>query len=210
MHTRLLILFVKNPIPGRVKTRIAKDAGNVEAAHIYNYLVSRVIAQLNDLETTGTNLHIHFDPPEAEEAVEHWLTPALANANILCAQFIPQMKGDLGARLSGSFASAFEEGYDEVAVIGSDCIDISHEILETTWKKLDKHDAVIGPTKDGGYYLLALKKHAPTLFHEIPWSTEKTYQATLDAATHEALSVATLPTLTDIDTLADWEKAEVR
>lgn len=209
MLTRLLILLVKNPVPGRVKTRIARDAGDLEAVRIYHYLVNRVIAQLNDLEATGVNLHILFDPPEALKSVKAWLAPALANADILCAQFIPQSLGDLGHRLSGAFATGFEEGYDEIAVIGSDCIGISHEILEQTWKGLDTHDAVIGPTNDGGYYLLALKKHAPTLFHEIPWSTETTFQATMDSATKEALSVATLPTLSDVDTLADWEKADV-
>ena len=193
-----------------MKTRIAKDAGDLEAARIYNYLVTRVISQLHGLEESGVNLHIHFDPPEAVSEVKHWLAPVLANADTLCAQFIPQQRGDLGSRLSGGFVTGFEEGYDEIAVIGSDCVEISHEILEQTWKLLETHDAVIGPTHDGGYYLLALKKHAPTLFHEIPWSTEQTYQATLDAATREALSVGILPTLGDVDTLEDWVKTEVR
>lgn len=198
---RALLLFLKFPTPGRVKTRLADDLGPDGAAAAYRDMVDAVLANLSGLDA---DLRILFDPPDARSETIAWLTPPLASAGVTAPVFRPQSAGDLGTRLEHAFAEAFAEGYHQVAAIGSDCITITPSILRNAWGALESHDAVLGPTEDGGYYLLGTRAHGPELFRNIPWSSESTLAATLSAAEASALSVAELPRLTDIDTLADW------
>lgn len=190
---RVILLFVKWPEPGRVKTRIAATAGAERAAEIYRELVARVCAQL----PLATPVIVHFDPPERRADIEAWLAPKLPPSST----FEPQVRGELGARLQAAFASAFAAGWEHVAVIGSDCVEVMPAIFSEAW---DAEDAAIGPTEDGGYYLLALRREQPALFENIRWSTSETLADTLARAGAEGVQMHRLPTLNDVDTESDW------
>jgi uncharacterized protein len=191
---RCILLFVKHPAPGRVKTRIAQTTSPERAAEIYRALVAKVCAAL-PLETP---VIVHFDPASEREAVQAWLEPLLPQA----AGWEPQTSGDLGHRLRAAFAAAFSSGWDQVAVIGSDCVDISPAIFDEAWDALAKSDVAIGPSHDGGYYLLALRAEQPALFDNIRWSTGHTLPDTLARGAN--LTISHLPVLSDVDTEADW------
>lgn len=192
MH-RVILLFVKWPEPGRVKTRIAATAGAERAAEIYRELVARVCARL----PRATAVIVHFDPPERRAEIEAWLAPKLPASST----FEPQARGDLGVRLRGAFASAFAAGWEQAAVIGSDCVEITPAIFDEAW---DAEDAAIGPTEDGGYYLLALRRELPALFENIRWSTGDTLADTLGRAAAAGVRMHRLPVLNDVDTESDW------
>ena len=96
------------------------------------------------------------------------------------------------------------KGYDKVIIIGSDCFELKTEIIETGFELLGKNDMVIGPAKDGGYYLLGLKKMYPMIFKNKNWSTETVYKDTINDFRSNNLSFEVLPLLTDVDTEEDW------
>jgi rSAM/selenodomain-associated transferase 1 len=199
----VILFFIKYPTPGKVKTRIATTVGAARAAEIYRRLAERVCSCLpRDAEIIAV-----FDPPTKRAEIEEWLTPLSP-----FLKFIPQHSGDLGTRLSAAFAAAFNPPtvQKKVAAIGSDCVDLDTAIFAETWRALDQDDCVIGPAGDGGYYLLALRKPAPTLFSKINWSTERVLNQTLTRAAAAQLSVHLLPKLTDIDTEEEWRRLEQR
>jgi len=197
---RAILLFVKYPEPGKVKTRLAATLGAERAADIYRRLVAAVLAGLPG----GDDLLVMFDPADKCAQVAQWLQPLLVGRRV---QFVPQTDGDLGARLERAFAVAFDLGFQKVAVIGSDCIEMSAATFSETWQALATHDAVLGPSLDGGYYLLALRQPRAALFHGIAWSTGAVRAQTLAQAQAAGLAVHELPALPDIDTEADWQRA---
>lgn len=200
MHDLALLFFVKNPAPGRVKTRLAADVGAERAAAIYRLLVESICARV---PRDFCKVLVHFDPAEKRAEVEAWLRPLLPPG----AAFHPQCAGDLGARLTHAFAKTFAEGFQKAAVIGSDCVELDEPIFRAAFNLLDTHDCALGPAEDGGYYLLALKKAQPALFQDIAWSTAQTSAQTLDRARAAGLAVALLPQLRDVDTESDWKAA---
>ena len=197
---RAILLFVKYPEPGKVKTRLAATLGAEMAADIYRRLVAAVVAGLPE----GDDLIVVFDPPEKRAQVAEWLQSLLAGRR---ADFTAQAAGDLGVRLERAFADAFDQGFGKVAVIGSDCIELSPAVFSETWQALETRDAVLGPSTDGGYYLLALRRPCAALFHGIAWSTDAVRAQTLAQAQAAGLAVHELAALPDIDTEADWRRA---
>ena len=185
-----ILLFVKYPQPGRVKTRIAATVGADAATAIYKELVARVWAQL----PADAAITVCYDPAERGEEVRAWLPGA--------ARYEAQAAGDLGVRLRMAVGSAFANGEAKVAVIGSDCVDITPALFAETWQRLDHAEVVLGPTDDGGYYLIALRRPMPALFENIRWSTEHTLADTL--AQTGAAPTHLLPKLRDVDTHEDW------
>ena len=195
-----ILLFVKLPQPGQVKTRLAAEVGAFEAAKIYEELVARVLQQM----PRHSRLIMMFDPPDRGREVRAWITKLRPDEH---PELIAQAAGDLGTRLTDAFAHAFAAGCGRVVVVGSDCVQISAETFTETERALETHDCAIGPTFDGGYYLLALKKPCPSLFADIPWSTATVFEETMVRARGAGLSVYQLPRLHDVDTLEDWHRA---
>ena len=200
---RAIVIFIKHPEPGRVKTRLAATLGADRAAEIYRRLVAEVFARLPD----EADLIACFDPPERRAEIESWLS-SIASEKPL--HFLPQTPGDLGTRLENAFAETFARGFDQIAVIGTDCPEIDPAIFHETWTALDTADVVLGPSEDGGYYLIALAAPCPALFQKIPWSTDRVLAETLALAAAENLDVHLLPTRCDVDTEEDWRNAERR
>lgn len=196
---RCVLLFVKYPEPGKVKTRLAATVGADRAAEIYRHLAEGVLRRV----PAADDVLVMFDPPEKAAAIAAWLRrPAGA------LDFLAQAGGDLGVRLAHAFAAAFSGGFDAVAAIGSDCITLAAPHFAEAWRALTTHDAALGPAEDGGYYLLALRAPQPALFTDIAWSTHTVCQQTLARAAAAGLRVHLLPPLRDVDTEEDWRRVE--
>ena len=116
-----------------------------------------------------------------------------------------QYPGDLGERMSHAFASVLEVA-DTAVIIGSDCPRISKEIVDSAFKKLEVADVVIGPTYDGGYYLLGMKKLHTTLFQDIEWSSTSVFDKTIEKLVANNLLYTLLEKKSDLDYLEDLEK----
>ncbi|MAS96299.1 MAG: hypothetical protein CMO55_24105 [Verrucomicrobiales bacterium] len=204
---RAILVFLKFPEPGRVKTRLAANLGPEEAALAYRKMVCRVFEQCRKARPDA--IGIAFDPPENLEGIQAWLRPWL-DAYFGEVAWIPQSPGDLGERLEGAVADAFDcFGPSKLAVIGTDCVNLEIEIFDTAWRSLEREKTVVfGPADDGGYYLAGVSEPRPELFKDIPWSSSSTLEASISAAKEAGLSVSLLASRTDIDTLAEWKSEE--
>ena len=200
---RAVLIFVKYPEPGRVKTRLAATVGAEGAAGIYRRMVVEVFALLPaDFEAV-----VLFDPAERRDEIERWLN-GLSVGRAL--HYFPQAAGDLGVRLERAFADAFAGGFEQVAAIGTDCVEINAADFHETWTALETVGIVLGPSEDGGYYLIALAAPCASLFHEIPWSTGRVLAETQARAAAARLRVHLLPVRLDVDTEEDWRRARQR
>ena len=186
----ILLIFAKNAIPGTVKTRLAKTMGDQRAMEIYLELRDHTLKQASGVECNRWlcySRHIP-DPSDPRERL-----PADRFEKHV------QHGEDLGQRMSNMFDKAFESGAKKVIIIGTDCPDLDSDLLQNAFDQLDTKGSVIGPAKDGGYYLLGLKKSTPTVFEGITWSTETVAAETQKRLAAAGLSIAQLPTLSDVD-----------
>jgi hypothetical protein len=186
-----LSIFVKVPCPGFVKTRLAAELGEAQAAQVYRHLAHTTCLRLREHRPT----ELAYTPDDAEPEITAWLQPGWTAR--------PQGAGDLGERLCRTFALAFARGAAKVAVIGSDCPLIELADLQTAWRQLGSHEVVLGPAQDGGYWLIALRRRQDSLFERIPWSTAAVLGETLARCQALGLQVHQLRRLRDVDTLAD-------
>ena len=201
----LVMVFLKFPEPGRVKTRLGAEVGDEEAVRIYRELVRCVLGRIPDEQ----RVRIVFDPVDKELEVRDWLAGQVEQAGVV--DFRAQVEGDLGERMRAAFDEAFADGAERVVVVGTDCVDLGKvEYRDALWMLEAGHDVVFGMAEDGGYYLLGLSRPAPGLFRGIPWSSEQTLAASFAAASDAGLVVGLLRPLSDVDTLADWERVKDR
>lgn len=193
---RCIILFVKLPGPGKVKSRLARDMDGDIVQRLYECMVLDAIDMLKQAETP---FRICFDPPDAQERVRQWLGQAYS--------YMPQIGEDLGERMEQAFVRVFSEGVDEALLIGSDIPSLTAAMIGDAFRSFSVRDAVIGPANDGGYYLIGFKKSTfvPGIFHSMAWSTKTVFRETLGKLQKASLTVHRLPGLTDIDTREDVE-----
>jgi rSAM/selenodomain-associated transferase 1 len=208
---RLLLVFVAEPLPGRVLPRLAASTGEENAARIYQAMVHVLLRQLNGL--TDCRLRFCFAPADADEAVRFWLLPRIIDDPALALDpgeidFAPQGDGDQGERLQRAFDQGFAEGFEKIAVIGTDCIEVSSRWVHAAFAQLgERHDAAMGPCPGGSHHLIALQRPTPSLFREIPWSSPEAFATTLQRAADSAVRTYQLPPLTEIATEGDYKKA---
>ncbi|MEP6664309.1 MAG: TIGR04282 family arsenosugar biosynthesis glycosyltransferase [Verrucomicrobiota bacterium] len=189
-----LVIFVKAPRLGQVKSRLAAGIGESAACAAYKRMVEQLMENLQGLE----NVEIRFAPDEGEDELRKWLGGKY--------DFRRQRSGDLGERLHRAFQENFNPGHERVVVIGSDCPYVTKADIESAANSLATHDVVLGPATDGGYWLIGLSEPQPALFEDIPWSTEAVLETTLCRIRSENLSIYRLRTLDDIDVAEDWGK----
>ncbi|MGB2692921.1 MAG: TIGR04282 family arsenosugar biosynthesis glycosyltransferase [Thermodesulfobacteriota bacterium] len=189
-----LIIFLKYPESGKVKTRLAKDIGNNEAARIYSLMALNIIESVVAPECYNTI--IFYDPPEKEQEIKNWV----GKKEI---QYAPQAGNTLGDRISNAFKAVFSSGIEKAVIIGTDCLDVSSDIINVAIHLLDETEVVLGPAEDGGYYLLGLNKYEPQVFQDIDWSTEHVLEQTVLKIVENKLTYHKLKTLKDIDTVED-------
>jgi uncharacterized protein len=182
-----LLIFYRNPQIGKVKTRLAKTVGDEKALAIYLHLATHTRAITQELECD--KIVYYSDFVDTEDA---WQNSSFEKKI--------QKKGkDLGEKMMDAFAKAFNTGYSSVCIIGTDCYELSSEIIDQAFQQLKTHDAVIGPAKDGGYYLLGMNKLISQLFQNKTWSTSSVANDTMNDFKRLGLSFAMLPSLTDVD-----------
>jgi rSAM/selenodomain-associated transferase 1 len=189
---KLLLLFVRNPELGKVKTRLAASVGPEKALEIYLHLLQHTRQVTQELPVQK---RVYY----SDEVYMHDLWP---NEQY---QKRVQPSGDLGKRMEAAFETAFAEGYTSVVIIGSDCLQLTPDIILRAYKELEQHEVVIGPALDGGYYLLGMNHLHPELFRDKRWSTEHVFPDTLYDVERLHLSHALLPRLSDVDYAEDLD-----
>ena len=198
-ESRLLIVFVKNARKGRVKTRLAKTIGNERALLIYRTLLkltSEMAEKVNAVRQVWYSDSIELNDMFRKDLFEKFL----------------QKGSNLGERMHLAFDSGFRSGFEKVLLVGSDCPDISQDMVEKAFRELEDSDMVIGPSRDGGYYLIGFSSHAydPDIFEGIKWSTPVVLSQTLEIAERKGLSTARLAVLNDIDTEEDLNQSRLQ
>ena len=188
MKDKLLVVFVKNVILGKAKTRLAASVGKYEAFKVYKRLVEITEIETNKIE--DIDVHIYFSDKIIESK---WPDKK---------KFVQQGR-DLGERMKNAFENGFAEGYKKIVGIGSDLPNITAEIIEAGLSELEAPDAVFGPAEDGGYYLLGMKKVHPEIFDNKAWSTEGLLNQTLKELEDSGISYKKIQTLNDIDNIED-------
>ncbi|MFY0603778.1 MAG: TIGR04282 family arsenosugar biosynthesis glycosyltransferase [Flavobacteriaceae bacterium] len=192
MSKNLLIVFVKNIILGKVKTRLAKTIGDVGAFSIYSELFA--ITERASLKV-NVDRNIYFSdviiPSKWEQDMK----------------FVQQGE-DLGMRMKNAFQHGFDKGYENIILIGSDLPNISKSIIDSGFEKLEHSDAVFGPAEDGGYYLIGLSKMNAAIFENKPWSQSALLDVTLQQLTAEETVFSLLTPLNDIDTFEDLVQSD--
>lgn len=200
MFVGQLILFAKAPRPGFVKSRLARDLGPDHACAAYLEIVDTLLGNLAPI----ANVEIRFAPDDASAEIAPWLRPGWTSH--------PQGDGDLGQRLICAFEQACARRKGPVVVIGSDCPDVTPADIEAAGQALEggSTDVVLGPARDGGYWLVGAQAVHRTLFEGVAWSTETVLRQTLHAAHAKGLRVTLLRELEDIDTTAEWHAYQLR
>jgi len=198
----ILLVFLKLPQPGSVKTRLAQAIGPDAAALVYRRLVRDVLKNVEQVAPEMT-VRVLFDPPGDEEAIRSWILGLWSPAET-APEFAAQLEGDLGDRLRHAFREAFAEGFDRVLAIGTDCASLTAATLREARDALDQAEVVFGPASDGGYYLIGCTRFEARLF-DVPWSSETTLRTSLARAAETGLTTRQLAPLTDIDTVYEWE-----
>lgn len=190
MSKNLIITFTRNPELGKVKSRLAKGIGEASALKVYKLL----------LEHTK-NVLLELDCDKAVYYSEKIRENDIWNPNLFSKHL--QQGDNLGERMHNAFYQGFENGYENIIIVGSDLYDLNSEIINTAFNKLKTHDNVIGPAEDGGYYLLGMKTLHPSVFNIKKWGTKTVYKQTISKLNTN--SVYVLETLNDIDYVEDLE-----
>ena len=183
-----LIIFVRNPVLGKVKTRLAAGIGDEKALQVYKHLLQHTQSIAKSVSATK---FVYY----ADEI----------NTNDLWNGFEKKLQHghDLGERMEHAFQEIFAAGFLKVCIIGSDCFELTTDIIVNAFIGLDNADVVLGPVMDGGYYLLGTNRLIPDFFINKDWSTETVFVYTLKDAAALKISVTQLPLLNDIDTEKD-------
>ena len=189
-----VLLFIKSPEKGKVKSRLAKAIGEDAALDVYKCLVWHT---LENLKAGKYLFRLCFYPPDSGAIIENWLGNTYSSA--------PQHGRDLGERMKSAFVKAFSDGAEKVLLIGSDIPDLSISLVDNAFNALDTSDAVIGPARDGGYYLIGFNRASflPDIFHGIAWSTDSVFYQTMKVFGKSGLKVHVLRVLSDVDTFDD-------
>lgn len=191
MTKKAVIVFVKNPEPGNVNTRLAEEIGEAGAADIYRELLQHT----HDVLIPVSAGKFIFYADEINR-LDLWKTNS----------FYKQLQhgNDPGERMQHAFSFLFELGYERVLIISCMCPQLSTHHLNNAFELLETNDVCIGPVENGEYYLLGLRAiHAP-FFRNKAWGSNTVYNSTMNDATEAGLTVAAMEKLRDVNTLKDW------
>lgn len=188
-----LIIFARNPVRGKVKTRLAATMGDDKALSVYQSLLEHTVQVTQQL---SCDRYVFY--ADGISLNDVWSDEVYLKKN--------QKGNDLGQRMLHAFDILFEQGYQKVIIIGTDCFELSYSILLDAFIALDTNEVVIGPSIDGGYYLLGMQQFYPILFEEKAWSTDTVYSSTVQQLDIQKISYHILPILNDIDTEDDWKQ----
>ena len=188
MNKNLILVFVRNPELGKVKTRLAKTIGDKDALKIYTILLQHTESVLHKVSSDKV---VYYS--EEIQSNDLW-------DNALYQKKL-QKGADLGARMQNAFETAFKDTYEKVVIVGSDLFDLNPNHIKEAFTALENHEVVLGPSLDGGYYLLGMKKMHPPVFKNKQWGTDSVLESTLKNLNQQ--NVKLLEALNDIDTFED-------
>ncbi len=191
---RLLIIFTKNPEAGKVKTRLASAIGDEKALEIYHAL-RQVTARATRKVNAERMVFFSDFIPSSDLFITEGFTARLQEGR------------DLGERMLHAINTGFEEGFQHIVLIGTDCYELTSAIIESAFLALRRTEAVIGPATDGGFYLIGLNRNLPELFLEREWSTPEVLETTTARLRQLGVAYELLPELSDIDTIEDLKKS---
>ncbi len=190
-----IIIMVKFPLPGTVKTRLQPDLNPEKCAELARCF-------LIDTETKVKNSKcktiIAFSPGNKKEKLQEMLTHQ--------HDFIEQMGNDLGAKMSNAFAYGFRKGFDRLVMIGTDSPTFPYQYLDEALEMLSEADSVLGETEDGGFYLIGLSKASMGFLNGVDWSTDRTFEQTAGNIKASGMSLELLPIWYDVDLPKDFER----
>ncbi len=192
-----ILIFLKIPEPGAVKTRLGQSIGAEKAASLYRCFTEDILETIDSL---GVPNILCFSPVDGLSKLQHWLGTHRT--------YLPQEGKDLGDRMAHAFQSSFAMGYQQVLVLGTDSPDLPSSYLLDALGALQENKVAIGPSEDGGYYALGFtpQNFCPKIFREMPWSTDRVYPLTINGLKQQACDLHILPAWSDIDTLGDlWQ-----
>jgi len=194
-----VILFAKLPEKGKVKTRFAGTLGDDFAYEFYKICAEHAFDVCRNVGSEGISTYFFYDEIKNEENIKKWAGKRF--------KLFHQQGKDLGERMMNAFKTVFDEGINRAVLIGSDIPDISSLIIKQAIESLDNNSLVIGPAKDGGYYLVGMKRLHEFIFNKINWGTENVFTSTIEKIKLNNLSVFLTGELFDIDTeekLREW------
>lgn len=188
-----LIIFARNPVRGKVKTRLAATMGDDKALSIYQSLLEHTVQITQQLPCDPYVFYA-----DGISLNDIWSDDRYLKKN--------QEGKDLGQRMLHAFDTLFQQGYQKIIIIGTDCFELSSSILLDAFTVLDEKQVVIGPSEDGGYYLLGMRQFFPFLFEEKAWSTDTVCSSTIQQLEIQNICYEILPILNDIDTEDDLKQ----
>ncbi len=193
----VVVMMTKAPVPFEVKTRLCPELSPEQAAELSKLFIQDMVDELGGLAQGLASFALAYTPREAEAHFTAMLPASVP--------MFSQPEGGLGERMAGIFERIFQEDYERVVVVGSDLPDLPRRIIANAIQALEQpeRDLVLGPTPDGGYYLIGLKRPVPEIFHDIPWSTGEVLERTLEKARGVGLSFSLVERWDDIDTYGD-------
>ena len=188
-YFKKLGIFIKVPEEGTVKTRLIPPLSGSEACNLYRAFMVDLFQRIHKLKKLAvTAFYSGADPTQLEEMIpKGWALAA-------------QQGETLGERLQNAFTNLLKEEGSYAVIIGSDSPDIPLLAIKRAYTKLKHKDVVLGPSADGGYYLVGLKKQIPELFENIPWSEDAVLRRTLEIVASQNMSLSLLPLWYDVDT----------
>ena len=196
LSSKTIKVFIKNPEKGVVKTRLAASIGKDRALSVYKKLLGYTKNQIVNVEAQKEVWYSKFIDNSDDWDIENFEKKL-------------QSGTDLGERMKNAFKEGFEEDPKQLVIlIGSDCAELTQKVIEEAFKELRENDLVIGPAKDGGYYLIGMSKYIPGIFDGIDWSTENVLSQTFAKAKNEHASFSLLEELHDVDTIEDWNRVK--
>ena len=193
--TESLGLFAKYWQPGEVKTRLGAAIGDRQAAAIYRQFVVALVGRLSDCRTEKW---LAYTPYEHQREFQQ----IVSNDWILELQ----AEGDLGDRMRAFFANRLASGSERTVLLGSDSPQMPLESIEQAFEQLRRHQLVLGPSEDGGYWLIGVSGTLPSVFNDIPWGTPAVWEATVDRLRATNTSYGMLPVCYDVDEQSDLER----
>ncbi len=188
VEKNLLLIFAKNPVIGKVKTRIAKHLGKKKALDIYNFLLDHLVEITTPVDVVK---QVYYS--EEIQKNDIWDNSKYAKRS--------QEGIDLGERMCNAIKNGFNEGFGNIILIGSDIYDLNKDIIENAFQELENHDYVLGPAQDGGYYLIGMKSLNSEVFKNKKWGTSNVLKDTLNDLKGKDLKI--LETLNDVDVFDD-------
>ena len=192
-NNNALVLFTKAPRLGSVKTRLQPELTPEQSLVLFRAMVEDMVSQFDDVGFC--DVKIFFYPANAHGEMKNWLGDQL--------DYFPQHGKDLGEKMHNAIAEMLNLKYDKVVLVGSDIPTLDSITIVRAFTNLDNYDVALGPSKDGGYYLIGMKKPYPALFQDMAWSTSLVLQQTIQKVRKAQLDIVQLEVKSDIDSYVE-------